>query len=395
MSGSKRDETEADRSGPPSRREFIAGCAAGTAALGLGACSQDPAEEGNVNQRLFGSYRELAQLDYFEIDEEGKLRCVVDFPPGTDIHVHFGFSYWNGEPVDLQASHDRVEYIFDCQESDGCAIDLDIYANQSISEASLDRGRQIVMSSLLGGSDGGPQTTHTIPNLLEEMDRMGLGKSLILPIAIENLDFVADNPSEAWAAAIDEAGAGDRLPCLGSVHPNDPNKVEVLERLAAAGFGGIKLHPSNQIIAADDPATMELYPHCDRLGLKVFYHSGRTGLEVSDPELVHMDRYVEPIREFPNIQFVLGHSGAVGDWEAAKDLAKDNENVWLCLAGPAIPVLEVFLDELGPERLLYGTDWPFYPQAMQLAKVLITTRRDATVRDMILAHNAERFLNAS
>ncbi len=170
----------------------------------------------------------------------------------------------------------------------------------------------------------------------------------------------------------------------------DPGAARRYETL---GLRGIKLHPSMQIIAADAPPTMELYPACERLRLPVFFHSGRTGLEVANQaDFVSLDHYEAPVREFPNLDFVLGHSGAVLDFDAAIALARDCPNVWLCLAGPSVPALERLVAELGPERLLFGSDWPFYPMAYQLSKVLIATRCDPTVRDLMLSGNAERFL---
>ena len=44
----------------------------------------------------------------------------------------------------------------------------------------------------------------------------------------------------------------------------------------------------------------------------------------------------------------------------------------------------------GGERMLYGTDWPFYHLAATLAKVLIVTRERPVLRDAILRRNAER-----
>jgi predicted TIM-barrel fold metal-dependent hydrolase len=44
------------------------------------------------------------------------------------------------------------------------------------------------------------------------------------------------------------------------------------------------------------------------------------------------------------------------------------------------------------ERLLFGTDWPFYHQAATLAKVLLVTEGRRDVRRAILRGNAERLL---
>jgi hypothetical protein len=386
------------------RRGFVAGCTASAALVGLGGCPEEtdpampcPAEpEGSaLDIRRFSSYRDLARLDYFELGDDGRLRCTVDFAPAVDVHTHLGFSYYRAPEIDLHASHDRVRYYFDCDEDGAeCELDLDRYANQSISEAALERGSQAIVTAALTGATGGPQETHTIPNMLAEMDGLGIGRALVLPIAASfDPDWLADNPSELWAGAISEAGADDRLVPYASVHPKDPRKVATLERLAALGLRGLKIHPSMQLVAPDDPDAMEIYPVCERLGLPVFFHAGRTTLEVaSQAEFCTLSRYQAPVREFPGVDFVLGHSGAALDFDAAIALARECENVWLCLAGPSVPALERLVAELGPERLLFGTDWPFYSMAYQLSKVLIATRCDPTVRDMILSGNAARFL---
>ncbi len=41
---------------------------------------------------------------------------------------------------------------------------------------------------------------------------------------------------------------------------------------------------------------------------------------------------------------------------------------------------------------MFGTDWPFYPEAPTLAKVLMLTRGDRGLRDQLLQHSAEAFL---
>lgn len=383
------------------RRKFIAGCAATTAAVGFVGCGSDdgedvcvePGPDNNVDQRLFSDYRELAQLDFFELDDNGRLHCTVDIPPAHDVHTHLALAFYNAPPVDLLANHDRVQYLFDCNvEGASCPIDLDLYANASLSERVVEEGSNAIIDFALTGTEEGPILTHTIPNLVAEMDDLGLGKSWLLPIAM-NFDYDADNPSEGWQTAVQEAGVEDRLVCFGSVHPDDPNKVSKLERMAELGMVGIKIHPSTQTISPDTDGAMEVYQECDRLGLPIFFHAGRTGLETMGGErYVEWEKYLPGIREFPNLDFILGHSGARYNGEDAIALARENQNCWMCLAGPSIPIMELMLEELGPERMLYGTDWPFYPQAMQLAKILIMTRCDRTVRDMILAENAERFL---
>ena len=43
---------------------------------------------------------------------------------------------------------------------------------------------------------------------------------------------------------------------------------------------------------------------------------------------------------------------------------------------------------------MFGSDWPFYPQAMGLAKVLLATENDAAARTRVLRGNATTLLRA-
>ena len=57
-----------------------------------------------------------------------------------------------------------------------------------------------------------------------------------------------------------------------------------------------------------------------------------------------------------------------------------------------VTVLNQLIEQVGPDRLLYGTDWPFYHLAATLAKVLLVTRDRTDIRDAILRGNALRLL---
>jgi predicted TIM-barrel fold metal-dependent hydrolase len=103
-----------------------------------------------------------------------------------------------------------------------------------------------------------------------------------------------------------------------------------------------------------------------------------------------MPRHYEAVlAEFPDLQVIMGHAGA-RDGEAMLDLALRYDNAWLGIHGQSVSRLEDIIQRTGGERLLFGSDWPFYHIGMSLAKVLICTdtpaRRD--VRENILRGNA-------
>jgi predicted TIM-barrel fold metal-dependent hydrolase len=51
------------------------------------------------------------------------------------------------------------------------------------------------------------------------------------------------------------------------------------------------------------------------------------------------------------------------------------------------------LTEGPPDRVMFGTDWPFYHQATQLAKVLMATESDPGTRSRVLWENAARLFD--
>jgi hypothetical protein len=69
-----------------------------------------------------------------------------------------------------------------------------------------------------------------------------------------------------------------------------------------------------------------------------------------------------------------------------------SENTWLEIHGQSLSHLEEMIRRSGSERLLFGTDWPFYHTAVQLAKILIATDGDDVMRHLILRGNAETLL---
>jgi predicted TIM-barrel fold metal-dependent hydrolase len=404
------------RSAILSRRRFLLASAAGAAGLALPGCSDEADPEryteadvarlarqweterarsgrGPFGPQRYRGYRGLAELPWFEIDSAGQLRCVADdLPPAIDIHCHFGMSLFLAPEVDLQARTARVQHLLDCDAQEpGCELDLDVYINANFNEDDLWELRKGAVAQLLWGSAAA--RTQTIPNLLAEMDATQVGEALILPIAF-GLPL-GDDLCERWMAAIDEAGAGERLIRAASVHPRDPERVAKLERYAAAGARAVKLHPTMQRFYPDDPDVMEIYQACERLGLAVVFHAGRAGIE---PEFTH--RYALPrhfegaLSSFPKVDFVLGHAGA-RDAAAALPLAIRHENAWLDIHGQGVTTLREMLDATGGERMLYGTDWPFYHLAATLAKVLIVTEGRPKERDALLRGNAERLLGIS
>jgi len=349
--------------------------------------------KGRFGVQRFKGYRGLADLPWFELDSSGTLRCVDEsIPKAIDMHCHLGMSVLFEPELDLQARTKRVRHLLDCDATDpGCDLDLDIYVNGNFTDPALEELRHESIAQGFWGSDYA--RTHTIPNLLDEMDATRVEKSVILPIAF-NFPF-GDDLAENWRNAIRESGTSDRLILGASVHPRDDRSIERLEEFAKAGARVVKLHPTMQAFYPDEPDAMEIYQAAERLGMIIFYHGGRAGIEPESRHRYAMPRHYEgALANFPNLPFVFGHAGA-RDGDATLELGLRYENAWFGIHGQGVSHLDKMIERTGGERMLFGTDWPFYHLAASLAKVLIVTDSEDRrgVRHAILRGNAERLLS--
>ncbi len=338
----------------------------------------------------YRGYRGLAELPWFELDEAGELVLVADdVPAAIDCHCHFGMSVLFAPEVDLTRETERVEHLLDCDGAEpGCELDLDVYVNSNFTPDALEAMQTGLITQGLWGSR--VAQTHTIPNLLREMDAMRVEAAWILPIAF-GFPF-GDDLADRWLAAIEASGAERRFVRGASIHPEDPDRIAKLERQASLGARVLKLHPPLQRFYPDAEEMMEVYETCQRLGLAVFFHCGRAGIEPESSHPFALPRhYAGALERFPELPFVLGHSGA-RDADAALELALRHENAWLDIHGQSLTNLGELVRRTDRSRLLFGTDWPWYHLGSSLAKVLIATRGDDATRDAVLRENALRLL---
>lgn len=401
-----------------SRRRFLSLLTAGSAGLAVSGCGEEPsssryndddvqllaqqriseaaqAGKGPFGQHRYPGYRGLAELPWFDIDSTGQLRCIDEaVPRAVDIHCHLGMSVLFRPELDLTRSTERVKHLLDCDGQDpGCAMDLDIYANGNFDEQALGTLQGEIQAQGLWGSKFA--ATQTVPNLLREMDAMRVEQAVLLPIKLGF--WFGDDLTEQWRTAVDKTAAHKRLLVGCSVHPRHDNAVAELRAYAKAGATVMKLHPTVQRFYPDDPKVMDLYEAAQELGVVIFYHGGRAGIELESSLPYAMPRHYEAaIANFPKLQFILGHSGA-RDFDAMLQLALRYDNAWLGIHGQSLTNLDTMINKTGGERLLFGTDWPFYHIGMSLAKVLIATQDSSRrgLRESILRGNAAALLGQS
>lgn len=333
--------------------------------------------------RRFTGLHDLARLPWFEL-RDGHV-VVVDpaIDRAVDMHTHLSLAFVNPRTVDLTAAHDDVEHYL----PPDAPIDFDVYVNRNFRPGDLKAMNRDLALGAVTASGG---RTHTVPNLVREMGELGITRSVLLPI---ELPAPLSNNTKNWSRAVDAVGAGERLVRFGSVHPFTLRMAATLDAQVALGVRGIKVHPAVQLVRPDHPRALKLYRLCAERGLPILWHCGPVDIEPALGRYMSQLRHYErAVAESPGVTFVLGHSGAL-QMDQAIEIARRYPNVWMELSSQSVGNIEKLLEILGEDRLLFGSDWPFYHQAIPLAKVLMATEGSPVARRKLLFDNAARLLH--
>ena len=163
-----------------------------------------------------------------------------------------------------------------------------------------------------------------------------------------------------------------------------------MKKLAEMGARGLKFHPAVQMVGPDARAAMRLFRLCAEYKLPILFHCGPVDIETRmGRRLCQVKRYERAIAENPDVDFVLGHAGAL-QFEEAITFGRKYPNVYYEIASQGLPAVEKLVDELPEGRLMMGSDWPFYHPAIGIAKVLLATERAIGARRAVLYENAAK-----
>lgn len=168
----------------------------------------------------------------------------------------------------------------------------------------------------------------------------------------------------------------------------DPNTTteESLGKLLGYKFRGVKLHPRSQNFDPTDRKYFSLYKLIEERKLPLLFHTRKESTPYSDP-----DRIIELAQYFPRLIIILGHFGAYSRNVIEK--MKAYKNVYLEISGPysSSERIEAVAKEIGYERILFGSDTPYFNPRDEARKVYETKLPDEA-KKAILGGNAARLL---
>lgn len=330
------------------------------------------------------SFSDLAEMPFFQKSQNHRIKLkpgVIDHKI-IDFHTHLGWNLPVGKEHDLW-KESAVNYCYPTNSP----IDLSRHGALDFG-GKLNHKEKEIIGSVINLKKY--SRTYTIPNIISEMDDFQVEKSVVLsmkiPLMANNTDNIVKNINM-------DNRAKKRLVVFASLNPRSLDKGGKLEEWLEQGIRGIKLHPLFNFFRPDSNGSYKIYELAEKNNLIVIFH---TGLSPAAPKylkkFVGIKSYEQAVKNFPRVKFVLGHGGGFSDWEEAIGISNKYQNAYLETSGQPPSVIAEFINKADNNRILYGSDWPFYPMAVSLAKLLLSTKDKNTLKK-ILFRNAFRLLS--
>ncbi len=222
----------------------------------------------------------------------------------------------------------------------------------------------------------------TVPTLFE--NGVGIDRFLVQSVATRPEQVRSINEFIAAQAA----QFPDRLYGFGVLHPESENLSGDIAHLRELGLHGVKLHPDIQGFRLDGPECFALCEQCEGV-LPLLLHTGDRRYSFSNPA-----QLLPLLRRFPKLTVIAAHFGGFSVWnEAVRQLAGRFENLWVDSSSSLFALDAARAKEMiaayGAERVLFGTDYPMWSPAEELARFrrLHLPKQE---EENILYHNAAR-----
>ncbi|MFD7158909.1 amidohydrolase family protein [Kribbella sp. NPDC059898] len=178
----------------------------------------------------------------------------------------------------------------------------------------------------------------------------------------------------------------DRIAAYAVINPwQDPERE--LARLAEdERFVGIKVHPSLHHYPVSGARYAAVWKFAEDTGCPVLTHSE------------HRSPYDSPVmfqevaERYPGTSVILGHAGITPPGvDEAIEAARRYESLLLEVCGSHMtgPLIRSMVDQVGSDRVLFGSDFPFIDQRMSLGRVVCAPLTEGQRQD-VLSGNARK-----
>jgi len=151
----------------------------------------------------------------------------------------------------------------------------------------------------------------------------------------------------------------------------------------------IKVHPFFTFCNMKDKRMKKIYKFASDRKLVVLVHTW-----LDNDQYGNQDIFAEVAKDYPDIKWIMGHSGGPYGSYHAVELAKESKNIILDIALSMVTArqIEFFVSEIGSERVIFGTDNPFLDPRPQIGRIGLA---DISHQDRvnIFSANARRMID--
>lgn len=218
----------------------------------------------------------------------------------------------------------------------------------------------------------------TFGELREKMQQNGVERAVIFPSTQESYQKLMQKNSET----LENAGKFF-IPFL-RFNPKIINKEEFEE--LQKGFYGFKLHPRGENFDPLDKSLEGIFYAIEKTRKPVIIHSRKENNINTDP-----DRIIELAKLYPKINFVFAHFANDSDVFFSK--ISEFKNAYVDTSVVSSPfIIERRVKEITSKKIVFGSDYPFSDQEIELLKVKKAKISEMEKED-ILYGNAKKLLN--
>ncbi|MDZ4131774.1 MAG: amidohydrolase family protein [Dethiobacteria bacterium] len=231
--------------------------------------------------------------------------------------------------------------------------------------------------------------TATLENMRSSMDEVQVGRNVCLPIA-PNLLF-----EDLLKASEVDAGI---IPFTTVDFTNDHDVEAILKKDVERGAKGLKLHPIIQKEPLNSKKTYDAVEAFAQFKLPVLFHSGIQSYYLGELKAtvqaplyggLHFAR--ELVASFPEVSFIAGHAGLF-QYKDAMELLGEFKNVYVDTSFQASERVKELISAFGPERVMYGSDWPWGSRTAAMTATRKACNGDKSLEKLIFSENAQQLL---
>lgn len=230
--------------------------------------------------------------------------------------------------------------------------------------------------------------------LLRDMKMNHISSALVLQI---------NPPDRNTAQVMEDITTKNReLMTFGSIHPNDGSIKEKIEKYLSLNIKGWKLNPHICGFNIDDRQSIDLIRvlaetklpilSCSGLGIpKKHLNSNIVPRKLKEETLSQcINKFYKVFEAVPDATFILAHGG-IFELDELVMLMQEFPNTYTDISTQPSGSIRKLIDKVGSERILFGTDYPFFNHAFSIMSVLRATSQEEERRN-IFSRNARRLL---